>query len=540
VIEKLLENWLDNASERSYQSVFVQMLHAQGYKVVHSTRHNALEFGKDILAIAPDGVGCAYQLKGNPGGRLGLNQFRSEIQPQLVQLMTQSVAYPGFPEGIHRSYLVTNGYFEEEVQVAIQQLNANQAYPSKVELISRGELLRWSFDFGVKLWPTELRDTRTLLEIFLSDSNEVLPKKQLFQILTVVQKLDDPTERLSGRPALERALTSSALLTGVVTAHFVEAENYFAVTISWVLFCVSLIATVEKHSFKIDGFILETLKLAEYSAYESLALLWREVKSKKYLVEGNTFTDPEVYGWRVITLIGLFSSLAIANEQLSLLDEDECKALHQWLKNPPTPIDVWGEAAVASLLPWVIWIRKKDSTLRPDDEIYVLTELIIKNNQSKSTTPLANPYYDFSDVAKHRYHLFKVGEERPFERETFSGNAFTAQTLMYLLVRTKNKSRCKQLWANFTKISHRSLEFDEAWHYCLMKTQDGVENTYIYPSPYSWDKLKSDTFEVIPKIPTPLAERPALLSLWWQAAPHRVNVGSAYILVEALIPNWGN
>ena len=30
------------------------------------------EFGKDVIAVAPDGVPCAFQLKGNPGKRLGL------------------------------------------------------------------------------------------------------------------------------------------------------------------------------------------------------------------------------------------------------------------------------------------------------------------------------------------------------------------------------------------------------------------------------------------------------------------------------------
>lgn len=134
MIEKLLENWLDSASERSYQAVFVQMLSGLGYRVVHSTRHTVLEFGKDILALAPDGTGCAYQLKGNPGGKLGLSQFRSEIQGQLVQLMSQPVIYPGFPSGPHRAFLVSNGYFEEEVHRAVDDLNRGP-YPSKVELI---------------------------------------------------------------------------------------------------------------------------------------------------------------------------------------------------------------------------------------------------------------------------------------------------------------------------------------------------------------------------------------------------------------------
>lgn len=540
MIEKLLENWLDSASERSYQAVFVQMLHAQGYRVVHSTRHNVLEFGKDILAIAPDGVGCAFQLKGNPGGKLGLSQFRSEIQPQLVQLMTQPVAYPGFPQGTHRSYLVSNGYFEEEVQIAVQQLNSNPAYPSKVELISRGELLHWSYDFGVSLWPSELSDTRTLLEIYLSNPKDQLPKKQLFDMLSIILQLDKPEEKLAGRPALERALTSAALLTGIVTAHFAESENHYAVVISWVLFSSLLIATTEKHNSKIDGKILETLKLAEYNAYETLLLLWREVYSKEYLLEGNAFTDPEVYGWRITTLMGLLSSFAFADEELSLLSDEERKNLHKWLINPPKQIDLWGEGAIASLLPWLIWLRKNDASMRPDSEIYALTEAVILRNQSRSNSPLAAPYYDFSDVAKHRYQLLKIGEDGPFERETFAGSAFTAQALMHLMVRTNNKSQCKALWPNFCRLSHRGLDFEEGWHFCLLRTTAGVESTHIYPSSYKWSDIKLEALEIRSNIPEAMSERPPLLSLWWQVAPNRVNKVSLFSFIEAVLPRWGS
>ena len=540
MIEKLLENWLDSASERSYQAVFVQMLNAQGYRVVRSTRHNVLEFGKDILAIAPDGIGCAFQLKGNPGGRIGLSQFRSEIQPQLVQLMTQPVVYPGFPEGTHRSYLVSNGYFEEEVIVAVQQLNLNSSYPSKVELISRGELLPWCHDFGVKLWPSELSDTRTLLEIYLSDPKDQLPKKQLFEMLSIVLNLDGLEAKRLKRPALDRALTSAALLTGIVTAHFAESENHYAVVESWVLFSALLIATTKKHAFKVNGTILETLRLAENNAYEALLQLWREVSSKKYLVEGNVFTDPEVYGWRITTLMGLLSSFALANEKLSLLNDDESEALHKWLKNPPKPIDLWGEAAVASLLPWMVWLRKNDATLRPDNEIYALSNAVITRNQSNSDVPLAAPYYDFSEVGKHQFQLLKMGEGSLSERETFAGSAFTAQTLMHLMVRTKNKSKCKELWPNFSRISHRGLDFDEGWHYCLLKVRAGVENTHIYPSTYKWTNLKSDALELTSYIPEAMSERPSLLSLWWQVAPHRLNSVSAFTFIESVLPKWGS
>ena len=76
MLERLLEGWLDNATERAYQTPFCQMLVARGHKVIHNTRHAPTEFGKDVITVDPDGRVCAFQLKGNPSTRLTLHQFR--------------------------------------------------------------------------------------------------------------------------------------------------------------------------------------------------------------------------------------------------------------------------------------------------------------------------------------------------------------------------------------------------------------------------------------------------------------------------------
>ena len=55
VIERLLETWLNKANERSFQIPFAHWLAYQGYTVLHVSRHCAMELGKDVIAIAPDG-----------------------------------------------------------------------------------------------------------------------------------------------------------------------------------------------------------------------------------------------------------------------------------------------------------------------------------------------------------------------------------------------------------------------------------------------------------------------------------------------------
>ena len=117
MIERLLGNWLTRANERSFQIPFCHWLAYSGHTVVHLSRHCAMEIGKDILTIAPDGAPCAYQLKGvEGGGKVTQGKWRNELYPQVMSLVLGSIAHPSIPAGRpHRAYLVINGELEEEV-----------------------------------------------------------------------------------------------------------------------------------------------------------------------------------------------------------------------------------------------------------------------------------------------------------------------------------------------------------------------------------------------------------------------------------------
>ena len=541
MIGKLLENWLDSASERSYQPVFVQILSAQGYRVVHSTRHTGIEYGKDVLAIDQNDNGCIFQLKSHPGEKLGLAQFRNEIQPQLVQLMTQAVAFPGFPDPPYKAYLVSNGYFEEEVQRAIDDLNRMPSYPTKVSLLSRGDLLIWCKEFGSSLWPSELDDFRSLLELFLSAPRDILPAMKVSQLIGKVLALESADTKLQSEAAYYRAITSAALLTGIATAGFAEAKNHFAVICAWTLFAVSVIATAEKHRYKIEGAAKATLQLGEEAIADALSQLWNEVMERKHLIEGDAFSEPEVYGWRYTTLLGLLSCLAILDENVFCLTENARTKLKEWLIKQHKDIDLWGEGAVACLVPWLIWLRKHDASIRPDREIVGLLQAVLTRNQNNSKAALASPYYNYTEIVRFNLRLLKAGEISPVGQETFSGSAFTAEPLFHLLVRTNLKQMCKMLWPNFTKIAHRVFVPASSWEYCrLLNTNSGAEETKIYPYTYKWNDLKAEAIETgKERVPMELAIRPWLLALWWQVAPYRYTTDSSQLFVKGYYPRWG-
>ena len=190
MLEKLVESWLDSAGERSYQPAFCQMLAAEGHLVLHSTRHSQIEFGKDIISVAPDRVACAFQLKGNPKARLTLTQFNT-IRSQIQALVTQPIVYPGLNarKRHHRSYLVTNGEIDEEVQRAVDDLNRGFQHlygANALQLWSRGRMFDMAMRLGSSLWPAELGDLNTLLELLVHSGEDQFPAAKFHLLLAAI------------------------------------------------------------------------------------------------------------------------------------------------------------------------------------------------------------------------------------------------------------------------------------------------------------------------------------------------------------------
>jgi len=533
VIEKLLENWLDSASERSYQASFVQMLGGLGYRVLHSTRHCVLEYGKDVIAIAPDGVPCAYQLKGKPSGRLGLSEFRSDIQQQLVQLISQPIVFPGISKRVpHRSYLVSNGYFEEEVHRAVDDLNRG-SYLSKIELIGRGQLLDWAKGLGASLWPSEMANVRELLEVFLHDGRDLLPLPRLAAILEEILALradDKPFKKAE----LQRAAPSAALLTGIATHHFAMAENHFAVASAWCLFTVSTISSCERSTRKLSGPAKAGLALAEDAIKDSLVALWNEVHARSHLVESNALADPELFRWRYTLLCGLFSVLWFFPGDTPE-DKERRIAITKWLTRKHEHLDLWGEGVVPCFLAFLLFLRRVDATIRPDYELAALLEIVVTANQQRSNHALPDPYYGFEEVGRIRHGLQASKESSNLQEETFAGSSFNAELLLHLVARARLKSPCRSNWPNFNRLGHKRFVPAKSWQYGLLECSEGIEETRQYPPEYSWDKLCEDAaVETCDYLPKELRVRPHLLLLWVIIAPHRLTSDIGRILAATL------
>jgi hypothetical protein len=521
VIEKLLENWLDSASERTYQAAFVHMLNAQGYRVLHSTRHCALEYGKDVIAIDPDGVPCAFQLKGNGGGRLTLNGFR-DIQSQLIQLLSQPIIFPGIdPKAPHRAFLVSNGYYDEEVQRAVDDLNRG-GYRSQLELLSRGDLLAWVKDSNVQVWPSELLNIKGLLEMALHDGRDMLPLGRLANLLEEMLALRDADSPLRQAESF-RAVTSAALVTGVCLSNFTAAENHFAVASAWVLFSVYVIGACTRAELTANGRIKAALDLADEAIKDALVALFNEAKENPNLVEGDPFADVELQNWRKPLLNGLFSVLCYfpgeSDEALQRRD-----SIREWIRSS-TGAYVWGEGAIPAAL--IHWFAVKELNGERDaifeKQVGALLRLVVSSNQIKSDRALPVPYYDFGTILRANMGLLPTDDSVALQSDNFAGNSFMAEGLMHLLAAAGNKEECASVWPDFTRLGHKRFVPDAAWQYCLLHANGGIEETKQYRSTYEWSQLLDDARQSnCTYLPSALKDRRHLLMLWLITFPYRM------------------
>ena len=143
MLERVIENWLDKANERSFQQPYCYMLSAEGHTIIHLTRHCGMELGKDIITIAPDGTPCAFQLKASD---ISLAKWRNELSSQTLDLVNLKINHPSVDSSKHhRSYLVTNGKIHEEVSRAIDDRNRtwdSQGQPYlHLKTVVRGQLV---------------------------------------------------------------------------------------------------------------------------------------------------------------------------------------------------------------------------------------------------------------------------------------------------------------------------------------------------------------------------------------------------------------
>lgn len=524
--ERLLENWLADATEKTFQTPFCQMLIGQGYTILHSSRHSPIEMGKDVIAIDPEGTLKAFQLKTSPSGRLKLKDFR-KIQEQMIQLLTQKVVYPGYENHTHLSYLVTNGYIEEEALRAIDDIN--RSYPDApggpLGVCAKGKLIDWAKTIQEGLWPVELRNTNTLLNIYLESGSEELSLEKMHTLLSTTLGLDSEVKLEWKEAEVKRSISSAALITSICLKNFSLRMNHYSVIIGWALFALYAIATCERYKLDFVKNAKPAVDLAVEEIFNKLKDLCCELNDREYYFQGEALVDSVVYRGRYTLLVSLMSIYGL---WLKELGETAPDFLNSFISLELAEIDFWGEGIIPQLLVYYWYIRNKDATMGPDLALIKIINKLAKIklseriDTSKNGHILAGPYYKFDDVIRYRFGLplSSVGED--LENDTAQGYSFFIESLFHLIAKKNLKQTCKILWPEISKLISVKFEPGTKWEYCLWRSKSGKETMKKFPLRQEWDEvLKEASESEAEMIPDVLKEYKYLLLLLIVMFPYR-------------------
>lgn len=530
MIERLIENWLDSAGERSYQRCFCQMLIGKGYRIVHNTEHTPLEHGKDVIAISPDDKVTGFQLKGNPGKSLKPIHF-NEIRSQLEQLATYALGLPGYENKIpDECFLVTNGEIDEAVSIELQRLNAALETrghpPEKIKTITRGTLLSWANSLGLSLWPSEMEDFGNLIKLLNYAGDEIFPAEIFDPLLRHTLHIRETLKASE----LRRRITNAAVMTAVALHTFSQRKNHFAEITAWTMFATYTIAACEKNDldFKKNG--AEAVLTARAAIHSLLGQLCDEIQERGIMSEGDPFSEFAFYRPRVLLLYALMGIYWMWSSAEGWSEPKRKAVVEGLIPENLLPRSIWGEGAIPHFLAFT-WYRKRIAASSALDEFVATVLREILRNKLGPTGHLSSPYYGIEDVVRHNYLNF-LGCDDPFEGDGFEGTSYMCESLMMCLVRAKLKDKCKELWADFTRINHERVVPDEAWRFALYRTGEGAtNNTHIYPSTMQWKDLEELSAEYGgTDIPEELKADPILLLLFVTIFPFRASFSAMKFL----------
>lgn len=526
--EKLVADWLDSASERTYQSTFCQILAAKGYRVVHSTRHSPIELGKDVLAVAPDGIPCAFQLKGNPGGRLTSTGLR-DILPQLSELTDLSIDYPGMPKGPHRSYLVTNGSLQEEAALSVTRFNQQRKDVNPacndLEVIQRSDLLADLKKHGHQIWPDELEDVQVLLELLLADGTGPLPHEKLDKLLTRVLLLVEAAPTV-GSAELRRRVASAALLTSLAIQRFAESQNHYAVSCAWTQFAVAAIGATARHAASYPREVDSSISLAEDAALDALVALATEVINRPNYIEGDPVVDSIAYRARRTLLQGALALTWHWCELKGWPDTLARQRIYEFLSDHTERVLVWGEGCFPQVLMRYWFLHEYGNPTQAEN---LLAECILNTctSRGEDTQPgLAQPYWTFEDVARHDLGPVLGGHQDPMKYEARGTMSYFIEGPLHLVVRSNRKVLAKVLWPQATLVDWIHFIPEPQWAYCTWRSSKGEYHQLTPQLTKQWPGLLEDACNLdCPHVPGALLNRPLLLAAYimmypWRATPH--------------------
>jgi len=487
VNERVVENWLTSADERTLEVPFCQLLVAEGFRVVHLSRHGEWEQGKDILAIAPDDTPCAFQLKAT-GHKVTLAEWAS-IFPQIVRLVEVEITHPSIPPGgAHRAILVINGELDEAVRQEISDRNRDWVKRGRpaLETWVRNDLLPRFLKLHTNLWPTELHDWKALLELFLASGDGCLRKPKLSQLL--YSTLPFGSDKVKGT-SFVRAVASAAMLTSYALQPHEQKENHVAVIEGWTLYAAHVLALAdccgiaEKHWSS-------SISLAEFAIQQAMLDLVGEIRTRTDLTEGDPVTDGSFRRARVTWLCALLAAFCLWRQGTGTIDEADDVVKDFILRNR-TKLELWGEATLPQILVIIWYLRRVLATSETDTMLATLTSSLLQGCLHSGDRGFPDPYHSVAEVSGAR-----LGLGGDVWDDGVAGHSYGLRTLVDLLTRRNLRQTVHWLWPEVSRCVFVEFIAPQPWKLCLWHCDKGTVRSTLPKHTQSWSELQRSSSRI--------------------------------------------
>ena len=480
MIERLVENWLDNTGERGFETPFAQLLTLEGHRVLQGPVHHPFEHGKDIITIAPDGAACAFQLKGPKLKRL---QDFDQIYGQLLTLVTTAIAHAGIgtPRRPDRAYLVTNGVMTPPIRDRLQQLNIANAtlqYPA-VEPVEREHLLsRFMAAHGAYL-PQSLSDIRALLELYYADPSTLFPSRSFAAYLTTLMPF--PPAQPS-RPQRRQAVASAALLTAYAAKSWTEAENHLCAASAWLTFCITVLRFAEVCQLDTTEW-RTSYDLALDAARALLASLSHETSEAPDLAVPD-LADGLFYPSRSLLICGYLSAYWLSERTFGPVDDSITERVRHVLLRESEYTRLVGECDVPAFFELSCVLGQLGEVAPAESRMVALASTLATVNKRHSSEALPDPYHDLEQIL-----MRQVSGDSDFDDEEFDGRSYMLHVAVDWIARRLSRQRLASIWPEITRIQLMEFQPSTPAQYLAPYDDGGVLAQWFVGRPQSWTSL---------------------------------------------------
>ena len=525
--ERLVEDWLSRINERGFEVPFCQTLLAKGYRVVRCG-HSPIEHGKDVIAIAPNGLVYCYQLK---SGDVGQTELAKHL-PQLNMLVEARPSHPGLPADFkYRPVLVTTGEYSPPAVSLVKELNGGWKERNLPELALIGgrqllaELVSLSDDF----WPVDAPVLRQFRELYLVDGRGDLEVAQFAKFITEI--VSNP----STSREIERRSAAANLFASYLLGPFYEESDHWSVFRGWIV-CAGTIARAGAMAKHDRTHWFASFELARNGALTALKALRNEAHEEDAFRVYQREVDDYTRVRNTITIAGVACAHLI--DQFEGADFDPSPTLDiiaDFIKRGR--FFFWGERAFSSFL-MIIWLLDTVGLSEQANALLItLIQSISQKNHPESELPYDDPYVTEDESI---IRLLGPDDSKDNRSNRRSVQSYSLLPMVFLAARRNLRSELEALWSRISYVRLTRFRADATIDLLSWYCDRGREEDVGFDQPQSWQVLREAALrDDSDRLPAALREDPAFALMFALAYPHRILLSLIKFLDEAVVNTRG-